>query len=37
VEASPRPRERSGVRFTLLTSRHRQMIDEYVTRGSRGH
>ncbi|WNG17182.1 PilZ domain-containing protein [Cystobacter fuscus] len=37
VEASPRPHERSGVRFTLLTSRHRQMIDEYVSRGTRGH
>ena len=37
VEASPRRHERSGVRFTLLTSRHRQMIDEYVARGHRGH
>ncbi|MDY7231552.1 PilZ domain-containing protein [Hyalangium rubrum] len=24
-------RERSGVRFTLLTERHRRMIDTYVT------
>ena len=37
VEASPRRHERSGVRFTLLTSRHRQMIDEYVARVPRGH
>ena len=37
VEASPRRHERSGVRFTLLTSRHRQMIDEYVSRGHPGH
>jgi hypothetical protein len=25
-------RERSGVRFTLLTERHRRMIDAYVSR-----
>lgn len=37
VEASPRRNERSGVRFTLLTERHRQMIDAYVARGPRGH
>ena len=37
VEANPRRHERSGVRFTLLTSRHRQMIDEYVERGNQGH
>lgn len=36
VEASPR-HERSGVRFTLLTERHRRMIDDYVTRGAGGH
>ncbi|MCY1078513.1 PilZ domain-containing protein [Archangium lansingense] len=37
IEASPRQPERSGVRFTLLTQRHRQMIDDYVTRSSRAH
>ncbi len=37
VEASPRPHERSGVRFTLLTARHRRMIDDYVTRNTQGH
>ncbi|MBM7116661.1 PilZ domain-containing protein [[Archangium] primigenium] len=37
VEASPRRDERSGVRFTLLTERHRQMIDAYVARGPREH
>jgi c-di-GMP-binding flagellar brake protein YcgR len=36
VESSPR-HERSGVRFTLLTERHRRMIDDYVTRGTGGH
>ncbi|MCP3142088.1 PilZ domain-containing protein [Pyxidicoccus xibeiensis] len=30
--ASPAKRERSGVRFTLLTERHRRMIDAYVDR-----
>ncbi|HLL01287.1 MAG TPA: PilZ domain-containing protein [Myxococcaceae bacterium] len=31
-------RERSGVRFTLLTERHRRMIDAYVeTQGERGN
>jgi hypothetical protein len=29
--------QRSGVRFTLLTERHRQMIDDYVERGAGGH
>jgi hypothetical protein len=37
VEAAPRRHERSGVRFTLLTERHRRMIDDYVTRGTEGH
>jgi hypothetical protein len=37
VEANPRHHERSGVRFTLLTERHRRMIDDYVTRSARGH
>ncbi len=37
VEAGPRRDERSGVRFTLLTERHRRMIDDYVTRGTQGH
>ena len=37
VEAGPRRDERSGVRFTLLTERHRRMIDDYVTRGAQGH
>ena len=38
VEASPRQNnERSGVRFTLLTERHRRMIDDYVTRTTQGH
>ena len=32
VEAAPAKRERSGVRFTLLTERHRRMIDAYVDR-----
>ncbi|QSQ26392.1 PilZ domain-containing protein [Pyxidicoccus parkwayensis] len=33
VEAAPAAkRERSGVRFTLLTERHRKMIDAYVDR-----
>jgi hypothetical protein len=36
VEAAPR-HERSGVRFTLLTERHRRMIDDYVTRNSDAH
>ncbi|WP_224362990.1 PilZ domain-containing protein [Hyalangium versicolor] len=29
--------ERSGVRFTLLTERHRQMIDAYVSKLDRGN
>jgi hypothetical protein len=37
VEANPRTPERSGVCFTLLTERHRRMIDDYVTRGMEGH
>jgi PilZ domain len=37
VEAKPRRHERSGVRFTLLTERHRRMIDDYVTRSAEGH
>lgn len=37
VEAGSREKERSGVRFTLLTSRHRQMINDYVTRVPREH
>jgi hypothetical protein len=37
VEANPRRHERSGVRFTLLTERHRRMIDDYVTRRAEGH
>ncbi len=37
VEASPSRNERSGVRFTLLTARHRRMIDDYVTRNTQGH
>ena len=41
VEASPRQNnERSGVRFTLLTERHRKMIDAYVERqpgAAKGH
>jgi hypothetical protein len=36
VEAAPR-HERSGVRFTLLTERHRRMIDDYVTRNADAH
>jgi len=36
VEAAPR-HERSGVRFTLLTERHRRMIDDYVTRNTDAH
>ncbi|MBJ6762602.1 PilZ domain-containing protein [Myxococcaceae bacterium JPH2] len=27
---TPRKADRSGVRFTLLTERHRRMIDDYV-------
>ncbi len=30
-------RERSGVRFTLLTDRHRRMIDDYVHQKAQGH
>jgi hypothetical protein len=37
VEAGPREHERSGVRFTLLTERHRQMINAYVARGPQAH
>lgn len=37
VEASPGRDERSGVRFTLLTQRHRRLIDDYVTRGGQAH
>ncbi|HYO70543.1 MAG TPA: PilZ domain-containing protein [Archangium sp.] len=38
VAASPRQHEqRSGVRFTLLTRRHRQLIDDYVTRSAQAH
>ena len=37
VEAGPREHERSGVRFTLLTERHRQMINAYVTRVPQAH
>lgn len=37
VEASPRRNERSGVRFTLLTERHRRMIDDFVVRNTQGH
>ena len=37
VEAGPRQPERSGVRFTLLTQRHRQMIDDYVARSTQAH
>ncbi len=29
--------QRSGVRFTLLTERHRRMIDDYVDQGAGGH
>jgi hypothetical protein len=29
--------QRSGVRFTLLTERHRRMIDDYVERSAEGH
>ncbi|AKJ03513.1 PilZ domain-containing protein [Archangium gephyra] len=29
--------ERSGVRFTLLTQRHRRLIDDYVTRSAQAH
>ena len=32
VEAATAKRERSGVRFTLLTERHKKMIDAYVDR-----
>lgn len=32
VESATAKRERSGVRFTLLTERHRRMIDAYVDR-----
>jgi hypothetical protein len=32
VEAATARRERSGVRFTLLTERHKKMIDAYVER-----
>jgi hypothetical protein len=30
-------RERSGVRFTLLTERHRRMIDAYVSQNDRAN
>jgi c-di-GMP-binding flagellar brake protein YcgR len=30
-------RELSGVRFTLLTERHRRMIDAYVSRAAQGN
>jgi hypothetical protein len=30
-------RELSGVRFTLLTERHRRMIDAYVSRSAQGN
>ncbi len=32
VESATAKRERSGVRFTLLTERHKRMIDAYVER-----
>jgi len=35
AEAATAQRERSGVRFTLLTERHRRMIDAYVDRHGR--
>ncbi|MCP3099499.1 PilZ domain-containing protein [Myxococcus sp. K15C18031901] len=35
VELASSKRERSGVRFTLLTERHRKMIDAYVDRHGR--
>lgn len=39
VEASSRrsKHQRSGVRFTLLTERHRRMIDDYMERGADEH
>lgn len=37
VEAGESQPERSGVRFTLLTQRHRQLIDAYVERNARAH
>ncbi|HEX5745780.1 MAG TPA: PilZ domain-containing protein [Archangium sp.] len=37
VEAGASQDERSGVRFTLLTQRHRQLIDDYVTRSAQAH
>ncbi|MCY1022968.1 PilZ domain-containing protein [Pyxidicoccus sp. MSG2] len=37
VEAASAKRERSGVRFTLLTERHRKMIDAYVDRHGNEH
>ena len=37
VEAGASRDERSGVRFTLLTERHRRMIDDYVTRSGQGN
>ena len=33
----PERKEGHGVRFTLLTERHRRMIDDYVTRSTQGH
>ena len=37
VAAGAHQDERSGVRFTLLTQRHRQLIDDYVTRSTQAH
>jgi PilZ domain-containing protein len=37
VEAGVQQDERSGVRFTLLTQRHRRLIDDYVTRSAQAH
>jgi hypothetical protein len=37
VEAGASQDERSGVRFTLLTQRHRRLIDDYVTRSTQAH
>lgn len=36
AELDAAPRELSGVRFTLLTERHRRMIDAYVSRAAQG-
>jgi len=37
AELDAASREHSGVRFTLLTERHRRMIDAYVSRSAQGN